>query len=153
MPAFSPNGKTKQIKLWFDPFAGLTPFAVNSIICKAQPQEYKVVALRECPVLDDMRVITSAEHAHEYWKAHVAGSPQFNPDVECCVVLLLNARTRIKGHHLVAVGSLDSVMVHPREAFRAAVVSASAVIMLMHNIIIRLEIPALPRLTFASRGN
>jgi DNA repair protein RadC len=49
------------------------------------------------------------------------------------VVLLLNVRKRIKGHHFVSVGSLDSILVHPREVFRVAIIAAAASIVVIHN--------------------
>jgi DNA repair protein RadC len=51
----------------------------------------------------------------------------------CFVVLLLNTRKRIKGHVLVSTGTLDTILVHPREVFRAAIVAAAAAIVIMHN--------------------
>jgi DNA repair protein RadC len=47
-------------------------------------------------------------------------------------VLLLNTRRRIKGHLLVATGTLDTILVHAREVFRPAIVAAAAVV-IMHN--------------------
>ena len=49
------------------------------------------------------------------------------------VVILVNTRRRIIGHHLVATGTLDTILVHPREIFRAAVIIASAAVILAHN--------------------
>ena len=36
------------------------------------------------------------------------------------VVVLVNTRRRIQGHHLVATGTLDTLLVHAREVFRLA---------------------------------
>jgi DNA repair protein RadC len=44
-----------------------------------------------------------------------------------------NTRRRILGHHLVSNGTLDTTLVHPREVFRAAVIIASAALILAHN--------------------
>ena len=96
-------------------------------------KEYKVVALRECPVPEEMAMCDTPERAADYWRLHVVNHPAFNPDVECFVVLLLNTRRRVKGHTLVSTGTLDTLLVHPREVFRAAIVSASAAIVVMHN--------------------
>jgi DNA repair protein RadC len=100
---------------------------------KRQPQEWKVISLRECPTPDAMRLCDTPQTAVDYWRAHIASSPQFNPDCECFVVLLLNTRRRIKGHHMVSIGTLDTILVHPREVFRVAVVSGAAAVVLMHN--------------------
>jgi len=63
----------------------------------------------------------------------VATNPYFNPECECLVVLLLNTRRRVKGHQLVTIGTMDTTLVHPREVFRAAVVSSASAVVLMHN--------------------
>ena len=71
--------------------------------------------------------------AVEYWRAHITSAPHFTPDCECFVVLLLNVRLRIRGHHLVSIGSLTEAMACPREVFRAAVIGAAYGVVLMHN--------------------
>jgi antirestriction protein ArdC/proteasome lid subunit RPN8/RPN11 len=98
-----------------------------------QPKEYKVVALRECPVPEAMQVCETPQQAADYWRMHIATSPQFNPECECLVVLLLNTRKRVKGHQLVTHGTMDTCLVHPREVFRAAVVGAASALILIHN--------------------
>ena len=94
--------------------------------------EYKIVALRECP-FPQMPAGDSPETAVQYWRQHVATTPHFNPECECFVVLLLNTRRRVKGHHLVSIGTLDTILVHPREVFRVAVIASAAAVVLMHN--------------------
>jgi DNA repair protein RadC len=96
-------------------------------------KEYKLVALRECPLPEDMELCDQPDRAAAYWRAHVTRHPAFNPDAECFVVLLLNTRRRVKGHLLVATGTLDTILVHPREVFRAAIIAAAAAIIIMHN--------------------
>ena len=95
------------------------------------PKEYKVVVLRECPMAS--RDCSTPEQAAAYFREHITTHPYFNPDVECFVVLMLNTRRKIKGHNLISTGTLDTILVHPREVFRAPIVSASAAIILMHN--------------------
>jgi DNA repair protein RadC len=97
------------------------------------PKEFKVVALRECPVPESMLVCETPDHAADYWRLHIATHPYFNPDCECFVVLILNTRRRVKGHQLVSIGTMDTVLVSAREVFRAAVIAGAAAIILMHN--------------------
>ncbi len=97
------------------------------------PKEFKVVALRECPLPDSLLVCETPDDAAAYWRLHVASHPHFNPECECFVVLLLNTRRRIKGHQMVSTGTLDSTLVHPREVFRAAVIASASAILMMHN--------------------
>jgi len=97
------------------------------------PKEYKVTVLRDCPVPESMLVCETPDHAASYWRMHIATHPNFNPECECFVVLLLNTRKRVKGHQLVTIGTMDTLLVHPREVFRTAVVGSAASIILMHN--------------------
>ena len=97
------------------------------------PKEFKVVALRDCPVPESMLICETPDQAAEYWRLHVATNPYFNPECECLVVLLLNTRRRLKGHQLVTIGTIDTILVHPREVFRIAVISSAAAVILMHN--------------------
>ena len=100
---------------------------------KKQPQEWKVISLRECPTPEEMQVCDTPERAADYWRAHIATQPHFNPECECFVVLLLNTRRRVKGHQFVSIGTMDTILVHPREVFRAAIISAAAAVVAMHN--------------------
>ena len=99
----------------------------------AQPHEYRVVSLRECPTPDQMCLCDTPDKAADYWRTHVAKNPAFNPDVECMVVLMLNTRRRIKGQYLVATGTMDTLLVHPREVFRVAIMTNASAIILAHN--------------------
>jgi len=97
------------------------------------PQEYKVVSLRECPTPESLLLCDTPEQAAAYWQLHIATHPYHNPEVETLVALMLNTRRRVKGHHLVSHGTLDTLLVSPREVFRTAVTSAAAALVLMHN--------------------
>jgi hypothetical protein len=91
-------------------------------------KEYKVVSLRDCPVPEQMQICEQPQQVADYWRMHIATHPYFNPECECFVVLLLNTRRRVKGHQLVTVGTMDTLLVHAREVFRTAIVcSASAI--------------------------
>ncbi len=100
---------------------------------KYNPKEFKVVSLRECPMPEDMTTCDNPEAAHEYFKRHIMPDPNYRPECECFIVFMLDVRRRIKGHSVVAIGTLDTVLVHPREVFRPAIVSAASAIVLMHN--------------------
>jgi DNA repair protein RadC len=97
------------------------------------PKEFKVVALRDCPVPDRMKICDTPDQAADYWRLHIATHPYFDPERECLVVILLNSRRRVKGHQLLTIGTMDTILVHPREIFRAAVVCSAAAILVMHN--------------------
>jgi DNA repair protein RadC len=97
------------------------------------PKEFKLQSLRECPTSAEMQLCDTPDKAAAYWREHVQTHPYFNQDVECFVVLLLNTRRKILGHCLISTGTLDTILVHPREVFRPAVIGASAAVVLMHN--------------------
>ena len=97
------------------------------------PKEFKVIALRECPTPQEMLLCDAPDRAVAYWRQHVVNHPYFNPEVECMIALLLNTRRKVRGHYLVSVGTLDTILVHPREVFRTACVAAAAALVLMHN--------------------
>ena len=114
-----------------------TPQIANQLVkpikFPAQPQEWKIVSLRECPTPTELQTCDTPERAAEYWRTHVEKHPYFNPECECFVVLMLNIRRRIKGHYLVSIGTMDTILVHPREVFRLAVMASAAAMILMHN--------------------
>jgi hypothetical protein len=93
---------------------------------KAPPvaKEYKVVALRECPLPESLRVCENPDQAADYWRLNVATNPYFNPECECFVVLLLNTRRRVKGHHLIRMSFLavqtriESILISPAQGIR-----------------------------------
>ena len=97
------------------------------------PKEFKVMALRDCPVPSDMLICQTPQQIADYWHLHIAKTPHFNPECECLAVLMLNTRRRVKGHQLVTIGTMDTILVHPREVFRCAIIAAASAIALIHN--------------------
>jgi len=53
--------------------------------------------------------------------------------VECFQVLFLNTRRRLLRVEKLSQGTLDTLLVHPREVFRAAIAANSSAIILVHN--------------------
>jgi DNA repair protein RadC len=100
---------------------------------RRQPREYKVVSLRECPTPERLMQCDQPHLAADYWRLHVATGAQFDAEKECFVILLLTTRRKVKGHCCVSMGTLDTILVHPREVFRPAIIAAAAAIILMHN--------------------
>jgi len=87
----------------------------------------------QCPAPESLQLCDTPDKAADYWRLHVATNPYFNPECECFAVLLLNTRRRVKGHYLVSIGIQDSLLVHPREVFRVAIMTAASAIVMMHN--------------------
>jgi DNA repair protein RadC len=96
-------------------------------------KEYKLIALRECALSEELRMCDTPDKAADYWRQHVASCPYVNPECECFVVLLLNTRRKVKGHQLVSIGTLDTILTHPREVFRLAIVAGASAVVIMHN--------------------
>jgi DNA repair protein RadC len=106
---------------------------VKPIKFPSQPQEWKIISLRECPTPEEMQQCETPEQAAAYWRAHVGQHPYFNPECECLMVMILNTRRRIKGHYLVSVGTMDTILCHPREVFRLAIMASASAIVIAHN--------------------
>jgi len=100
----------------------------------ASPYEYKVTALRECPTPENLQHCETPDKAADYWRLHIATHPHFNPDCECLAVLLLNTRKRVKGHQILSIGTMDTILAHPLEIFRLAIVTAASGLIVMHNL-------------------
>jgi DNA repair protein RadC len=95
------------------------------------PKQYKVVCLRECPT--DAQICDTPAKVAEYYQSAIITDPRWNPDTETLVVIMLNARRRVIGHHVVSNGLVDSLLVHPREVFRAAIIANAYSIVMLHN--------------------
>ncbi len=54
-------------------------------------------------------------------------------DVETLQALLLNTRRRLIRVHEIARGTLDAILVHPREVFKPAIAAQASAIILVHN--------------------
>lgn len=97
------------------------------------PCEWRIVSVREMLTPESMLQCDTPAGAVRYWQANVVTAQHFNQDCECFVVLMLNTKLRIRGHHIISIGSLNETMANPREVFRAAVIAASYGVVLMHN--------------------
>ena len=96
-------------------------------------KEFKVIALREMPLPTEMLQCETPDHVVEYWKKAISSSPQFNPECECLAVLFLTTRRKVRGHVLVSIGTVDTILVDPRSVFRAAIIASASAIVLAHN--------------------
>jgi hypothetical protein len=106
-------------------------FRQKSFRFPAQPQEWKLVSLRDCPVEKPM--LDTPGLVADYWRKHVPTHPYFNPDCECLVAVILDVRRRVKGHYMITMGLVDTVLIHPREVFRVAILACASYVVLVHN--------------------
>lgn len=95
------------------------------------PAEFKIVRLRECPVENPK--IDEPQEVADFWREHVVSAPWFKDDKECLCVFLLNARHRLLGFELVSQGTLDTVLMHPRDVLRPATFQNASAIIIAHN--------------------
>jgi proteasome lid subunit RPN8/RPN11 len=96
-------------------------------------KEFRVVALRECPLSRDLHLCDEPSKAAEYWRHNIATNPYFNSECECLAVLFLDTFRHVKGHQLVTIGTVNTMLVHAREVFRTAIAASAAAVVLMHN--------------------
>ena len=54
-------------------------------------------------------------------------------DVECFQIVLLNTRRRLIRVEKISQGTLDTLLVHPREVFKPAIVASASAIVIVHN--------------------
>jgi DNA repair protein RadC len=94
--------------------------------------EYRLVPLHDAPPPNQMTIGDTPEKIAAYWRANVQTSVTFSPTVENAVVIFLNTRRRITGHLHLATGTLDTLLIHPREVFRAAILANAAAIVIGH---------------------
>ena len=92
--------------------------------------EFRILTLRETPAFGKAE---NPEHSAGYWRKNIDTDLRYNPDVETLVCIVLNPRRDILGHFIVATGLLDTILCHPREVFRPAIVANAAAIVVMHN--------------------
>lgn len=72
--------------------------------------------------------ITTAERAAEVLKTVIG-----NTDRETAVVLCLDVRNRINAINIVSIGIVNATLTHPREVFKAAILSNAVGIIFAHN--------------------
>lgn len=91
--------------------------------------EYRLTVVREAAV--PSTDCHQPAHCAAYWRTAIA--PHIDGEKEHLIVLLLNAKSRLKGHALVSMGSLNETTAHPREIFRPVIAAAAYAFILMHN--------------------
>jgi len=93
----------------------------------------KVTTLREVMVGESLRVCDNPETVEKYYHEVIATDERHNAEVETFCVLHLNTRRRPIGYSVVSNGTLDTILVHPREVFKVAIGANAAAIVLIHN--------------------
>ena len=94
-------------------------------------KETKSIILRETQVENPL--LDTPEKVVEFLKRELPASVAFRPDVENMIVVAINTRRRITAFEILSQGTLDSLLVHPREIFKFAILANAAAIILAHN--------------------
>ena len=84
--------------------------------------------VRDGSVLAERNVITQSAQAATLCRLIIGQN-----DREELLALLLDAKHKVSAVHSVSVGSLTFSIVHPREAFKAAILSNAAALIIAHN--------------------
>ena len=95
--------------------------------------EFKLVPMRETAPPQTRPIGDTPEAIADYWRAQVETSPSYSHTTEQAAVIMLNTRRRITGHVIAATGTLDTILIHPREIYHAAILANAAAIVLAHN--------------------
>lgn len=80
------------------------------------------------PCVDGRKRLTCARDAVAILAPILEAEP-----VEVFVILCLSTKHQVIAYHEVSRGVLDATLVHPREVFKAVLVSNSAALVLAHN--------------------
>ena len=89
---------------------------------------YHIKLVREGRQPVERKRVKGPQDAAEVLRAFLADT-----DREHFVALLLDAKNQLIGIHTVAIGSLDTCVVHPREVFKAGILANAASVILAHN--------------------
>ncbi len=98
---------------------------------KGEKKSISVVRLqliREGSLPYGTKEVRSSQDAAGILRSFLAGA-----DREYFVALLLDARNRVHALNVVAIGTLTSAVIHPRELFKLACISNAAAVILGHN--------------------
>src|SRR5262245_2046331 len=57
--------------------AAVTKQAARALRSKAQPQEWKLISLRECPSPETLPICDTPDRARDYWQQHISTHPFF----------------------------------------------------------------------------
>ncbi len=90
--------------------------------------KYKVQLVREGSVPFSKRLCATPREAADLFRVYVGDS-----DREHLVAIFLDTQNRFLGLHTISVGTLDYTVVHPREVFKAAILSNASSLVLAHN--------------------
>jgi DNA repair protein RadC len=90
--------------------------------------EYKVMLVKDSNVPSDKKAIKSPSDVVSMFKSYLDGA-----DREHFCIAMLDRKGSLLGLNTVSIGSLSSLIVHPREVFKPAIIIGASSIILCHN--------------------
>ena len=90
----------------------------HSALRLSSVSEFKLATIRELTIENPL--LESPEKVRDFFLSFIENSGVYRAEVENVIVLFLNTRRRVKGFQVVSKGTLDTLLVHPREVFRGA---------------------------------
>ncbi|MFZ4778134.1 MAG: JAB domain-containing protein [Terrimicrobiaceae bacterium] len=96
---------------------------VLSRIGEPTPEEHQAASI----------ALDTAQSIFDFWQSVISSKPDFEPEKENLVAILLDTKLRPQGYHLVSLGTLNECTAHPREIFRSVIVGNSFAFVLAHN--------------------
>jgi len=103
-----------------------------SFLEKLKGSEFKVCRLQDAP-LRDFATLDNPQNIVDYLTPMLPESIAFRPDTENFIVVHLSVRKKPIGFEVISNGTLDTLLVHPREVFKSAIIANSASIVICHN--------------------
>lgn len=94
--------------------------------------EFKVMMLQEA-YLQGSILMDTPEQVVPYVESLLPDCIRYKPEVENMGIIPLNTRRRCIGMEIMAQGTIDTLLVVPRDIFRAAIVLNAAAVILWHN--------------------
>ena len=105
---------------------------MKSWLVKLGGGEFKVCRMNDAPLASQPKC-DSAQAVGGWLREQLATAVMFRPDVENRIVVNLSARLWPIGFEIISNGTLDTILCHPREVFKSAIVSNAHSIILAHN--------------------
>lgn len=110
-------------------FEGVSGYAQEQVKEKVyRIQVVRLQVVKEATLASYARTISTPADAAELARPLLEGA-----DREHFLALYLDTKNRVNAVHTVSVGTLNSSAVHPREVFKAAILTNAAAVILVHN--------------------
>ncbi len=112
------------------------PRGIAQITCtviRESPRPYVAQPLDPSCTANFFPLVDSPGPVAETFRSFVTEEPGFDWEVEHFAVFFLTTRRRLMAWKLVSTGTLDTLLVHPREVFADAIIARASAIVLIHN--------------------